>query len=184
MADYAAAGKKIEVPELECPTCRVTLRLWSWYERAVREAARRVIWIRRGRCPKCKATHALLPDFVHVRRLDTVETLGAEIELTAARVGTWKASERLSLPFSTVRDRRVRGRQRVPWMQQRLAALALTLGVAVAELPPRWAAALVTLLRAVWQRSRERLPAETAGLWRFWNEICSGRALGRNTSPG
>jgi hypothetical protein len=27
-----------------------------------------------------------------------------EIELAAARVGTWKASERLAIPFSTVRD--------------------------------------------------------------------------------
>lgn len=168
---------------MECPTCTVTLRPWSWYEREVREIAKRMIWVRRGRCPQCKATHALLPDFVHARRLDVVEVLGEEIELTAVGVGTWKASERLALPFSTVRDRRLRCRQRAPWMLQRFAALALTLGVALAEFSKRTAAALVTVLRAVWQRSRERVPAETAGLWRFWNAMCSGQALGRNTSP-
>lgn len=183
VAEYAAAGKKIEFPEVECPACAVTLRPWSWYERDVREIAKRVIWVRRGRCPKCKATQALLPDFVHARRLDVVEVLGAEIELAAAKVGTWKASERLGLPFSTVRDRRLRCRQQAQWMLQRLAVLALQLGVALAELSTRPTAALVSVLWAVWERSRERLPAETGGLWRFWNAVCSGRALGRNTSP-
>lgn len=37
-----------------------------------------------GRCPRCRTTHALLPDCVHARRLDVVEVIWAALELGIA----------------------------------------------------------------------------------------------------
>lgn len=106
--EYEAAGKRVEIPEQACPGCGRPLRPWSWYERRIRKGGEKSpIWIRRGRCPPCAVTHALLPDFVHERRLDTVEVIGQALEMAAQGVGTWRSSERLELPFSTVRDWRV-----------------------------------------------------------------------------
>ncbi len=68
---YAAAGKLVEVPEQVCPSCGGKLGWWSGYWRKLRESGVRVrIWVRRGRCPPCDVTHALLPDFVVERRQD------------------------------------------------------------------------------------------------------------------
>jgi hypothetical protein len=77
VSEYAAAGKLVEVPDLTCPGCGVPLRPWSWYERRIREGGEKgAIWVRRGRCPPCAVTHALLPDFVDEQRLDAVEVIG------------------------------------------------------------------------------------------------------------
>lgn len=183
VSEYAAAGKLVEVPELICPSCGRPLRPWSWYERWVREGGRKgPIWIRRGRCPPCAVTHALLPDFVHQRRLDAVEVIGRALEMGAQGMGAWRSSELLELPFSTVRDWRSRCRRRAPELLAKLAQVGLNVGAQIGELPVRVVAAMVAVLKAVWARCRERLPA-LVGLWRFWNVVCGGRALARNTSP-
>lgn len=183
MSEYAVAGKLVEVPELMCPGCGTPLRPWSWYERWVREGGEKgPIWIRRGRCPPCAVTHALLPDFVQERRLDAVEVTGRALEMGAQGVGAWRSSELLELPFSTVRDWRTRCRRRAPELLAKLARVGLSVGVQMGELPVRTLAAMVAVLKAVWAGCRERLPG-LAGLWRFWNTVCGGRALVRNTSP-
>lgn len=184
VSEYAVAGKVIEVPEPDCPSCGTVLRPWGWYERWVREEGRRhLIWIRRFRCRGCEVTHALLPDFLHVRRLDVIEVIGRVIELSAKEVGAWKTSVELDLPFSTVRDWRTRCRQRAPELLQRVAAVALGVGAELTELPTKAVAALVAALKTAWNRSRERAAEAVAGLWRFWNAICSGKGLSTNTSP-
>ena len=49
-----------EIPEVECPSCdRSLLRGHGWYRRRVDGHE---IRIRRLRCPRCLATHALLPE--------------------------------------------------------------------------------------------------------------------------
>jgi hypothetical protein len=183
VSEYEAAGKLVEVPELTCPGCEAALRPWSWYERRIREGGeKRPIWVRRGRCPPCAVTHALLPDFVHERRLDAVEVIGRALEMGAQGVGAWRSSEQLELPFSTVRDWRSRCRRRAPELLAKLARVGLSVGAQIGELPVRALVAMVAVLKAVWARCRERQPA-LARLWRFWNVVCGGRALARNTSP-
>lgn len=183
VSEYEAAGKLVEIPELTCPVCGTPLRPWSWYERRVRESGEKgQIWVRRGRCPPCAVTHALLPDFVHERRLDAVEVIGRALEMAAQRVGAWRSSELLGLPFSTVRDWRSRCRRRAPELLAKLARVGLSVGAQIGELPVGVLAAMVAVLKAVWARCRERQPA-LVGLWRFWNAVCGGRALTRNTSP-
>jgi Domain of unknown function (DUF6431) len=181
---YAAAGRLVEVPEQVCPSCGGRLSWWSGYWRKLRESGVRVrIWVRRGRCPQCDATHALLPDFVVERRRYAVETIGHVFEVTAARVSAWKSSEALDLPFATVRDWRKRCRERAPEQLAELSQLALKVGAEIKELPTPPLAALLAVLKVVWARTLEREPG-LAGLWRFWNAVFSGKGLAPNTEPG
>lgn len=183
LSEYAEAGKLVEVPEQVCPNCGARLGWWSGYLRKVRESGVRVrIWVRRGRCPPCAVTHALLPDFVVERRRYVVEQIGQALEQVAASVGAWRSSVELDLPFATVRDWRRRGRQRAPGLLARLAELALQVGAEIRELPTGALSALVSVLKVVWARSREREPG-LAGVWRFWNAIFSGKGLAPNTQP-
>ena len=184
VSEYTAAKKLVEVPEQDCPKCGRRLSRWSGYWRWVREAGVRVrIWVRRGRCPPCGVTHVLLPDFMVERRRYVVEEIGQALEKAAARVSAWKASGELGLPFATVRDWRRRCRERAPGLLAKLSQLALQVGAEISELPTWALAALVTVLKAVWAKSREREPG-LAGLWRFWNAVFSGKGLATNTRPG
>lgn len=183
VGDYAAAGKQVEVPERDCPNCGRRLNWWSGYWRKLRQDGERFeIWIRRGRCPPCHKTHALLPDFVVRRRRYAVEVIGAALELGATRVSAWQSSVRLDLPFGTVRDWFRRCRERSAEQLEKLARLALRVGAQIGELPTRPLSALVIVLKVVWERSRGPDPG-LSGVWRFWNAVCSGAGLASNTEP-
>jgi hypothetical protein len=59
---YVAAGRGVEFPRPECPSCAGPLVLWSGYRRHRRAAGRcRKIFVPRLRCGRCRVTHALLP---------------------------------------------------------------------------------------------------------------------------
>lgn len=177
-----ALGREVEVPELSCPSCGVKLRRWGWYERTLR-GVEVPIPIRRGRCPECGRTHALLPDFVHGRRVYAVEVIGAAIEGAAVGLGAWRSSVELDIPYSTLRDWRVRCRQRALLLLSWLAGYGAKVGAVLGELPSRAVAAMVGLLEMVWRWCQKRWPEATGERWRFWNAVCGGWALGRNTSP-
>ena len=71
---YASLGRAVRVPRPECPSCSSPVVFWSGYWRHVRRREReRKIFIPRVRCRACGVTHALLPAFVLVRRLDAAE---------------------------------------------------------------------------------------------------------------
>jgi hypothetical protein len=184
VGDYAAAGKQVEVPGQVCPSCGRRLNWWSGYWRMVRRGGKRFeIWVRRGRCPPCAVTHVLLPDFVVKRRRYAVEEIGAALELAAQRVSAWRSSVQLELPFGTVRDWFRRCRERAQEQLAKLARLAVRMGAQIGELPTQPLAALVVLLKAVWTASRER-DLGLSGVWRFWNQVCSGTGLASNREPG
>lgn len=186
VSEYAAGGDKVEVGELPCPGCGRRLRPWSGYWRQLRGGGQHRIWVRRGRCPapteRCQKTQALLPEFVVERRLDEVETIGAAAEMAVSRTGHWRSSVELGRPFSTVRDWQKRLRERAPQLLGMLTQQALRVGVEIGELPTRPLAAMVAVLKAVWERSRARSPG-VPGRWRLWNLLCGGRGMSRNTSP-
>jgi hypothetical protein len=61
---FAAAGREVEFPRPDCPSCAVPMVFWSGYRRYVREAGRcRKIFVPRVRCGCYGVTHALLPAF-------------------------------------------------------------------------------------------------------------------------
>jgi len=183
VADYAAAGKRIDVPAQACPSCGARLKAWSGYRRWLRDDGEHRIWVRRARCPTCRVTHALLPDFVCARRLDTVEVIGAALELGIAGAGMRTVAERLGLAHSTARDWRRRHRARAPALLAHLAAVAVAAGAELRELPSRAEAAALAALGVIAAEARRRFGGRVSGLWRLWNAICGGWPLGTNTSP-
>lgn len=183
VAEYAAAGKSIDVPEQACPVCGTRLTGWSGYRRWLRAEGEQRIWIRRGRCRSCRRTHALLPDFVHARRLDVVDVIGAALELAIAGAGMRTVAARLGLAHSTARDWRRRHRARAPALLAHLGAVAVSLGAELRDLPAGVEAAALHALGAICEQASRRLPGRLAAPWRLWNAICGGWPLGTNTSP-
>jgi hypothetical protein len=102
---YAAAGRPVEVPRALCPSCLEPMMFWSGYSRFVRhESDAHNIWDPAGRCGPCDGTHALLPAFVAIKRLDLVEIIGAALEsVTSNENGVRPAAGRLGVPHTTAR---------------------------------------------------------------------------------
>lgn len=184
-SSYAAAGQEIVVPVQGCPDCLRALTGWGGYWRWVRVdgAAEQRLWIRRGWCPRCRRAHALVPSFLLVRRLDTVERIGAALEQAAAGSGGRTIAQEVDLPHTTVRDWWRRVRARAPTLLAPLLALATRVDPAPVTLRRDGAAAVLEALATAWQRARERLGARLPDRWAFWSLISGGWALAPPTSP-
>ena len=106
---YVAAGRKVEVPRPDCPSCGEALVFWSGYWRHVRAgglAGGRCpkIFVPRVRCGLCRASHALLPAFVLAWRLDVAEAVGAVIgQVAGGACGVRPAAARAGVPHTTAR---------------------------------------------------------------------------------
>lgn len=183
MAEYAAAGKRIELPRRTCPDCGRPMTGWSGYWRWLRDGGLHRVWIRRGRCPVCRSTHALLPDLVHERRLDSVDVIGGALARAVDGTGMRRLAAAMDVPCSTSRDWRRRHRARAPALLALFAGLAVGLGDDLADLPVGTEQAALAALAAAWTRARERRPVGIGGMWRFWNTVCGGRGLATNTGP-
>jgi len=123
---YAAAGKHIEVPRPDCPSCERAMMFWSGYWRTVRAGPTVVVWVRRCRCPGCRVTHALLPSFCLVGRSFGVEVIGPAVEAHVAGAGTRSISRAAHLEQSAVRH----------WCRRHLERARL--GVAVVVILTAW----------------------------------------------
>src|SRR5947208_12608307 len=74
--EYIAVGRAVDVPRPDCPACATAMALWSGYERSVRHRGPALkLWVRRARCRRCRASHARVPSFCLVGRLDAVEVI-------------------------------------------------------------------------------------------------------------
>ena len=183
MAEYAAAGRSIEVPALACPDCGRTLIRWAGYWRWLRDRVAHRVWVRRGRCHACRSTHALLPDLVHERRLDIVDVIGGALARAVDGTGMRRLAAGMDVPVSTARDWRTRHRARAPDLLALFAPIAVALGDDLADLPAGTEQAALAALATAWTRARERRPGGIGGMWRFWNTVCGGRALATDTDP-
>jgi hypothetical protein len=183
--EYTAAGRKVEVPRPRCPVCRGPVIFWSGYPRFVRRAGpSRRIWVRRVKCLRCGISHALLPVFLLVRRLDPVPVIGNAVAQMVGGLGARTAAERAGVPHTTARDWRRRHRARAPSWLSRAEALIAELG---GELP-RWPAdverAALDATVTAWRRAGMRVAgAEVLGLWQFVSAVSGGRWLSTTTTP-
>lgn len=136
VAEYVAAGQQVVTPLPECPGCRRRLGRWSGYWRWVRYPLdQRRIWIRRTRCRPCRASHALLPDFLFFRRLDEVATIAQVLALRVGAEGELRAlARRFDLPRETLRGWWDRFRARSPTLLAELVAVAIALDAAPLDL--------------------------------------------------
>jgi hypothetical protein len=160
------------------------MMFWSGYSRFVRhEGDAHKIWIPRGLCAPCGASHALLPAFVAQKRLDSIETIGAALEsVTSGEKGVRPAADRLGVPPTTARGWLRSFGRRAPSLALSFAALAVELGgEALTPLgdPRRDALAAMT---AAW-KAVCALPGWLAvGAWRFCSSVCGATLVATNTN--
>lgn len=177
---YVAAGRGVVVPRLACPGCGRWLGRWSGYWRWVRGSRSERLWIGRGRCRPCRRSHALLPDFVLVGRLDRVEVIGRALALALSGVGLRTIAQRLDVPHTTARSWWRRFQARAPTLTAALVALAVGLDPAPVLVSTNGEGAALNALVVTWQRARRRWGERVGPLWRFWSRITGGQALGTN----
>jgi hypothetical protein len=179
---YAAAGRDVEVPRLECPGCKEPMSYWGWYGRDVRAGRCQVLWVRRQRCRGCRASHAVLPSFVTHGRLDAVGVIGPALEAMVAG-GARVAADALDLPYTTVRD----WRRRFGARAEMLAIGAVRACVALGDPVPRLAGTAVAValgaLRWAWRAARRRFGPGVGARWRFANALVGGHLLTTNMDP-
>ena len=181
---YASLGKNVEVPRPDCPGCSAAMIFWSGYSRPVRVLGACVrLFVRRARCRSCAVTHALLPGFALVRRLDVVETIGQAIEaVTGRRAGVRPVARELGVPHTTARGWLRRFAMRAGELAISFAALAVDLGaveVSGARLggPSSAVGALAQAIGAACA-----LPGwALLGPWRFSSVVSGGMLLATNT---
>lgn len=181
---YVRSGRRIEAPRPDCPSCSTPMGWWSGYWRHVRagDSGRR-LFIPRVRCEPCRTSHALLPAFLLLGRLDTVETMGALIVEVAAGSGVRPAARRVDVPYTTARGWWRRFRQRAERVAVAFAAAAVDLGGVTVRPVARlegWALAAMT---AAWQAAAALPGWASLGPWRFVGSVSGGRLISTNTNP-
>ncbi|MGH9059972.1 MAG: hypothetical protein ACRDZY_10725 [Acidimicrobiales bacterium] len=137
------------------------------------------IWVRRGVCRACGHSHALIPDFCLVGRLDAAEVIGSGVARAVAGEPMATVAAALDVPYTTARGWRRRHRSRAPVLTSGFAALAVALGASapvVSVVPER---AALEALGVAWRRARERFGDLVVTQWRFWSLMSGGAVLAR-----
>ena len=135
--------------------------------------------IRCVRCPSCRSRHAVLPEFVLARRLDSADTIGAALAIEAGAPGAESRAHLLgTVPERTVRSWMTRFADRAPLLGVGLASLAVHWG-GPALLPDRDPiVGAVTALGATWWTSVNRHPwRPLLPPWRFACWITGGEFM-------
>ncbi len=182
--EYSAAGRDVVVPRPDCAGCDAPMSFWSGYERAVRvDGLCSRLWVRRARCGPCGASHALVPSFCLVGRLDVVEVIGGVVgAVVAGGVGVRPAAARADVPHSTARDWVRRFVRRATMLAAGFSAVL----VEVSGLAPRLGvepAGALDALASAFAAVHSRAGPALAGLWPFAALVTGGALLAANTDP-
>jgi hypothetical protein len=183
---YAAAGRDVAVPRLSCESCSVPLTFWSGYERSVRADGLCLrLWIARARCSACSVSHALLPNFLLVGRLDAVETVGRALaEVASKTMSIGQASRVVDVPFTTVRGWVRRFNALAPVWWSGFASLTVEFG---GTIPTAWPsvvpAAAIAAMGWAQAAATARHEMRTGSLWPFVSVVCGGVLITTNTDP-
>lgn len=184
--EYMAQGRGVEVPRPDCPGCAGAMSFWSGYERSVRCGGLCLkLWVRRARCVPCRASHALLPSFCLVGRLDVVEVIGEAVAavVVGVGVGVRTVAARLNVPHTTARDWVRRFLRRAALLAAGFSAVVVEVsGLApVLRIEPAGRAldAMASAFAAVQSRAGPGLP----GLWPFAALVTGGALLAANSDP-
>ena len=177
--DYAAAGREVEVPRPSCPSCRARMTFHGFYRRPLRvgEEILRLV-VRRARCRVCRTTHALLPDFVCLFRLDQIETIGEVIGKMAAKGRALLAG----VPETTARDWCRRFRARAALLTSGFLAVAVAFGDLVGRPPAEAIDTVLFAIASAVSAARRRFGVLGSD-WRIANRIVGGQLLSTNTNP-
>ena len=180
---YAASGRDVEVPRPDCPACGRPMIFWPGYQRDVRAGAVRRIWVRRAKCVACAVTHALVPAFCLLRRLDAVEVIGPGLVAGVSGTGMRTAATALDVPHTTVRGWWRWFQSRAPTIAAAFGALAVSLGAGAPSLSADPARAAVEAVGAAWSAARRVLGDRLPPPWPFARAVSGGELLGTTTHP-
>ena len=171
----------MRVPRPECPSCSSPVVFWSGYWRHVRRREReRKIFIPRVRCRACGVTHALLPAFVLVRRLDAAEPAGAVIgQVAGGSCGVRRAAAAVGVPHMTARGWVRRFTARAGELAVSFSALAAELGGEVVRPRPDPLRSAVAAVGAAFTAAAGLPGWAVLGRWRFACAVTGGSPAGR-----
>jgi hypothetical protein len=183
--EYRMAGREVVVARPECPACGTEMVFWSGYERSVRVGGRCWrLWVRRARCCGCKVSHALIPAFCLVGRLDVVESLGEAITAVVdGGVGVRPVADRLDVPHTTARGWLRRFRSRAAMLTAGFSAVTVELSGLAPRLPAGLDAAALAAMGWAWASAVSRAGVGVPAFWSFVSLVTGGLLLAANTNP-
>lgn len=154
------------------------------YRRFIRVVGRVFpIWVRRAKCTPCARTHALIPDFCLLGRLDGVAVIGTGLAQALDGAGMRTVANTAAVPHTTARDWRRRHRERAPMLLAGFLALTVALGGDAPVVSGDAERGAIEALGAAWSQARERFGTKVVALWRFWSLVGGGAILARATNP-
>lgn len=177
---YAAQGREVRAPAVRCPACGGPTGPWSGYRRHLRADGLHRIFVPRVRCRDCGRTDALLPRFVAPYRYDTVDVIGAALELHVGGLGMRRIAAALARPETTVREWCRRFGRNAGTLARTLFGVAVAAGWSGFEVPTEAGAratAAVAALASAW--TRRHGPARA---WRLAHLVTGGSWLAANTT--
>jgi hypothetical protein len=183
--EYVAAGREVVTPRPFCPGCGSAMVFWSGYQRSVRVGGRcRRLWVRRVRCGGCEVSHALIPAFCLVGRLDVVDCVGEAITaVVVGGVGVRPVADRLGVPHTTARGWWRRFRIRAAAVAAGFSAVAVELSGEAPGLPAGVDRAALAAMGWAWAAAVARAGTNVPGLWVFVSLVTGGMWLAANTDP-
>lgn len=180
---YAAAGVSVAVPRPACPGCDGPMQRWGGYWRFVRVGVAVRVWFARMRCRACVTSHALVPAFCLLGRLDGIEVIGPALAAGVSGDSDATVARAIDVPESSVRGWRRRHRDRAAMLVAGVTAVVVSLGGVAPRLSPDAQRASVEAVGALWCAARGVLGARAGPAWRNWAVVCGGAALSPNTIP-
>jgi hypothetical protein len=183
--EYLAAGRTIVVPRPDCPTCTTAMSFWSGYERSVRHVRRcHKLWVRRARCGPCRSSHALVPSFCLVGRLDTVEVIGELIaDVVSGDGGVRPPAGRIDVPHTTARDWVRRFARRAAVLAAGFSAVVVEVSRVAAVLRFELPRLALEAIEAAFDTVRCRGGPALGGTWVFASLVTGGALLATTTNP-
>jgi hypothetical protein len=144
------------------------------------------IRVLRVRCEPCASSHALLPAFCLLRRLDSVEVIGPALVAGVEGASDAVVAKAIDVPATTVRGWRRAHHDRAALLVAGVVAVAVGLGGVDGSVPVLSARPERASLEAVgvlWATTRRLLGARAGPAWRTWSVVTGGGALAANTIP-
>jgi hypothetical protein len=184
--EYVAAGRAVVVPRPDCPACATAMAFWSGYERSVRHCGPALrLWVRRARCRRCRASHALVPSFCLLGRLDDVEVIGAVLSAVVGEArGVRPAAAEADVPHTTARDWVRRFCRRAAQLGAAFAAVTVEVAGLAPSLPLGSVAEhALGAIRSAFDAVAARAGPALGSRWAFVALITGGRFLATNTNP-
>lgn len=175
--------------QLGCPGCDAALAPHGHGRiRTVRGvgSVRVTVRPRRARCPRCAATHVLLPAGLVPRRADTVEAIGTALAARARGDGHRTIAARLDRPVSTVRRwLRRAGGSHADWLREQGVQHAYRADPDILNRRLVWSTLLgdgLNLLAAAALACQQRWDS-TLPVWTLIGMFTRGRLLPPSLSP-